>query len=314
VTTEALIAALPGAMRIAGLSAQARGKLVNASEDWWDHHEIVRSWFEDSDHAHEALEGKRSPRSVDSALWTWLETRRAFWARLIARGAEVLAAADHPDRDSFIATAMALREGRDLKKIPVMADVHDQTIEAWVFDEPDVDRDATLEEWVEQAEAEAPKPERKGELASLLKGAAVTPDWIDGYLMSITIAPKFVAPNRWLPEILGGAITTLKPDTIQRFSDLILMRASACVDDASRPADFAASMIKRSNMAMGDWMKGFSSACGKFKSSWPAKSTSRDDHAMIERVSDATATGFSASDAKLLSQWIAARHEQNIRS
>jgi hypothetical protein len=314
VTTEALIAGLPGATRIAGLSAQARGKLINASEDWWDHHEIVRSWFEDSDHAHEALEGKRSPRSVDSALWKWLETRREFWARLIARGAEVLAAADHPDRDSFIATAMALREGRDLKKIPVMADVHDQTIEAWVFDEPDVDQDATLGEWVEQAEAEAPKPERKGELARLLKGAAVTTDWIDGYLMSITMAPKLVAPNRWLPEILGGAIASLKPDTIQRFADLILMRANACVDVAPRPADFAASLMKRSSGAMQDWAAGFSSACGKFKSSWPAKSTSRDDHAMIERVSDAMATGFSASDAKLLSQWIAARHDQNTRS
>lgn len=314
VPTEALIADLPGAMRIAGLSAQARGMLINASEDWWDHHEIVQSWFEDSDHAHEALEGKHSPRSVDTALWKWLETRREFWARLIARGAEVLAAADHPDRDSFIATAMALREGRDLKKIPVMADVHDQTIEAWVFDEPDADQDATLVEWVEQAEAEAPKPERKGELASLLKDASVSPDWIDGYLMSITVAPKLIAPNRWLPEILGGAIASIKPDTIQRFADLILMRANACVDVAPRPADFAALMMKRSSGAMRDWAAGFHAACGKFKSSWPAKSTSRDDHAMIERVSDAMATGFSASDAKLLSQWVAARHEQNARS
>lgn len=135
VTTEALISALPAAERIRGFSAQARGKLINASDGWWDRHEIVRSWFEESDHAHEVLEGRHSPRALDSALWRWLETRRDTWARLVARAADVLSAADHPDTDSFTATAMALLEGRALKKIPVMADVHDQTIKAWLFDD-----------------------------------------------------------------------------------------------------------------------------------------------------------------------------------
>jgi hypothetical protein len=314
VSTEALISALPSAERISGLSVQARGKLINASEDWWDNHEIIQSWFEESDHAHEVLDGTRSPRAIDAALWKWLETRRDFWARLTARGAAVLAAASHPDADSFTATAMALRDGRDLKKIPVMADVHDQTIGAWVFDDPDFDQDATLGEWVEQAEAEAPKAERKGELARLIKGSGVTADWIDGFLMSITLAPKMITPNRWLPEILGRAIASLGPDTIQRFADLILMRANACVDVAPRPAEFAAAMSRRSSMAMRDWAAGFSSACDQFRSSWPAKSTSRDDRAMMERVSDAMSTGFSPPDAKLLSLWIAARHDQNTGS
>jgi len=309
VTTEALIAALPGAERIAGLSAQARGKLINASEDWWDRHEVVQSWFEESDHAHEALEGKRSPRTLETALWRWLETRRDFWARLVARGADVLVAADHPDADSFTATAMALLGGRDLKKIPVMADVHDQTIEAWIFDDPDVDQDATLEEYVEQAEE--PVPERKGELARLVKGSAVTADWIDGFLMSITLAPKLIAPNRWLPEILGSAIASLGPDSIQRFADLIMMRANACIEQASQPALFAAAMSKRNSMATRDWATGFSHACGQFRASWPAKSTAPDDRAMMQRVSDAMATGFSPADVKTLSQWVAARHDRN---
>lgn len=43
VTTETLIAALPAAERICGLSAQVRGKLINASEDWRDRHEIVHA-------------------------------------------------------------------------------------------------------------------------------------------------------------------------------------------------------------------------------------------------------------------------------
>jgi len=314
VTTDALIAALPAAERIGSLSAQARGKLINASDGWWDRHEIVRSWFEESDHAHAVLEGRRSPRALESALWKWLETRRDFWARLIARGADVLAAADHPDAESFTAAAMALVEGRDLKKIPVMADVHEQTIEAWVFDDPDVDQGATLEEWVEQAEPEAPKPERKGELARLLKDSAITGDWIDGFLMSVTLAPKMIAPNRWLPEILGSAVASLTPDSIQRFADLILMRANDCVEQASQPAQFATALSKRSTMAMRDWAAGFSHACGRFRSSWPAKSTAPDDRAMMSLVSDAVTSGFSTAEVKTLSQWIGVRHERNTGS
>jgi hypothetical protein len=311
VTTEAMISVLPASERIRDLSAQARGKLINASEGWWDRHEIVQSWFEESDHAHEVLEGRHSPRALDSALWRWLETRRDFWARLVGRAADVLAAADHPDANSFTATAMALLEGRDLKKIPVMADVHDQTIEAWVFDDPDVDQDATLEEWVEEAEADAPKPERKGELARLVKGSAITADWIDGFLMSVTIAPKVIAPGRWLPEILGSAIGNLTPDSIQRFADLILMRANACVDQANEPAEFTGAMSGRSQMAMRDWAAGFSHACEHFRSSWPAKSTAPDDRAMMQRTADAMATGFSAAELKSLGQWIVARHDRN---
>lgn len=324
VTTEALIDALPAVERLRSLSAQARGKLINASEGWWDRHEIVQSWFEESDPAHEVLEGTRSPRRVEAALWRWLDTRRDYWACVVARAADVLAAAGDQDAESFTATAMALLEGRDLKKIPVMHDVHEQTIEAWVFDDPDADfriaetrnldpdQGARLEEWVEKAEPEAPKSERKGELARLLKGAAITADWVDGFLMAVTLAPKMIAPNRWLPEILGSAVASLTPDSIQRFADLILMRANACVEQAENPAEFAAAMSRRSSMAGRDWAAGFSYACGHFRSSWPAKSTTHDDRAMIHRVSDAMSTGYSAAEVKTLSQWIAARHARNM--
>jgi hypothetical protein len=207
---------------------------------------------------------------------------------------------------------MALLDGRDLKKIPVMADVHEQTIEAWVFDDPDVEQGMPLGDWVEQEEAAAPQPERTGELARLLKDAAVTPDWIDGFLMSITLAPKLIAPKRWLPEILGSAIGTLPPDKIQRFANLILMRANGCVAQAEDAEAFRTAMTQRSTMAMRDWATGFSYACDQFRSSWPAKSTAADDRAMQARVSDAMASGFSEPEAKTLSIWVAARHARNI--
>ena len=52
------------------------------------------------------------------------------------------------------------------------------------------------------------------------EGAAITADWIDGFLMAITLAPKMIAPNRWLPEILGSAVAGLTSDSLQRFADL----------------------------------------------------------------------------------------------
>jgi len=314
VTTDELVSALPATEQIRALSAQARGKLINASENWWDHHEIVRSWFEESDLAHEALEGRRSQRALDAALWRWLETRRGFWARLVALAADVLSASDHPDAASFAATAIALSEGRDLKKIPVMADVHDQTIEAWILDDPDVAQSATLDEWVEQAEAEEPLAERKGELARLVKGSAITVDWIDGFLMSVTLAPKLIAPNKWLPEILGSAIANLEPDSIQRFADLIMMHANTCVAEAGMPTEFTGAMAKRSKMAMRDWAGGFSYAYGQFGASWPVKATTADDRVMINQVADAMATGLSKAALNTLSLLIAARYDRNTRA
>ena len=311
VSTETLVNALPAAARLRDLSAQARGKLIKASDEWWDRHEIVHSWFEESDHAHDVLEGTRNPRAVASALWRWLETRRDFWTRLVARAADVLAAAGDPDADSFTATAMALLDGRDMKKIPVMQVVHEQTVAAWIFDDPDMNEGAMLADWAEETQPQAPKTERKGELARLLKGSAITTDWVDGFLMSVTLAPKIVMPDRWLPEIVGSAVASLTPDSIQRFVDLIMMRANGCVERAEDPSQFAAEMAKRSKTAACDWAAGFTYASGQFRSSWPAKATAPDDLAMIHLVSDAMSTGFEATQLKTLSQWVAARHDQN---
>ncbi|MBA2437987.1 MAG: UPF0149 family protein [Acidimicrobiia bacterium] len=308
--TEDLLQVLASCARLAGLTAQKRGRLINASEDWWDRHTIVESWFEESDSAQELLHQPRSPRALEGALWKWLETRRGWWARLIARGAAMLEAAGHPDADSFAATAAALLEGRDLKKIPVMADIHEQTIEAKIFDDPDMDPDATVDgDFVELAgEPEPAKPERKGELAKLLKGTSLTPDWIDGYLTAIVIAPKLITPNRWLPILLEGAMGRLEASNLQRFLDIVMMRANDAIALAEDSAAFERHLGK---LPVQDWAAGFSQGCTTFKSSWPAKSTGPDDRTMQKLVAKAAETGFTTGDVRTLSQWIAARHAAN---
>jgi hypothetical protein len=283
--TEDLLEGLGAQARLAAMSAQKRGRLINESEDWWDRQEIVRSWFEESDSAQELLNQPRSPRALEGALWKWLETRRGWWAHLIARGAAMLEAADHPAADSFAATAAALLEGRDLKKIPVMGDVHEQTIEAWMFDDPNLGPDATADDLVELAgDPEPTRPERKGELAKLLKGTSLTPDWIDGYLTAVVIAPKLITPNRWLPILLEAAMGRLDPSNLQRFLDMVMMRANAAIRLAEEVSAFERYM---GALAAQDWAAGFSHGCTTFKSSWPAKSTRPDDKAMQKLVAGA---------------------------
>ena len=203
--TAELLTGLSVHADVSALSAQKRGRLINASKDWWGLHELLRYWHDESDDVREVLAAAHGARAADRALWTWLETRRDWWAHQIARCAALLDAIGDPDTESFAATAMALLDGRALKKIPIMAHIHEQTIEAWVLDDPDLPVDAGLGDFIELAEQEEPAPEGDGELSTLLDGTDMTADWIDGYLMSVVIAPKMIAPNRWLPQILEKA-------------------------------------------------------------------------------------------------------------
>jgi len=132
--SEKMVAALPAAKRIGGRSGWERQDLVNASEGWAEHHRWVRTWGDESDDVNYVLNDTTGASSRNRALWDWLEDQRLYWARYVALVADVLAAADHPDADSFTATAMALIEGQDLTSIPAMADIHAQTIEAWIRD------------------------------------------------------------------------------------------------------------------------------------------------------------------------------------
>lgn len=145
-STADLIADLESTPVVKALAPRQLAALISASEEWWDRHETLDSWFEDSDAAHAVLGKARSAKSGETALWKWLDGRRDWWARILARSAEVLEAARHPDAAGFAACAMALLEGRDLRKIPVMLDVHEQTIEAWIHDDPELGPDMTLED------------------------------------------------------------------------------------------------------------------------------------------------------------------------
>jgi len=298
---------------VSALSAQKRGRLINASKDWWGLHELLRYWHDESDPAREALSAARGTRAADRALWTWLETRRDWWAHQIARCAELLDAIGDPDTESFVATAMALLDGRALKKIPIMATIHEQTIEAWVLDDPDLPVDAGLADFIALAEQQEPPPEGDGELSALLDGTDMTGDWIDGYLMSVVIAPKMITPNRWLPHILDSAAAGLDPADLQRFLDILMMRANAAIATVDGQIDFPADMKQRGVVGVREWASGFHTGRESFKSSWPKKSVGPTDQAILRQITEARTHGLLAPGIRIVGQWLSARHATNMK-
>ena len=304
-STPDLIADLASTRAVQALPSRQHKDLITASEEWWDRHETIESWFEDSDAAHAVLDKARSAKSAETALWKWLETRRDWWARILARSADVLETALHPDAAGFAACAMALLEGRSLKTIPVMLDVHEQTIEAWVRDDPDFDPGLTFEELAH----EAPTPEKKGEVAALLRGTDLSVDWLDGYMTGVVIAPQMIMPNQWLPAVLEPVLPRINPSQFQRFMDLLMMRAQTASDVVSVPDQLVASISSRSRKGQVEWWSGFSEAMGKFRTAWPKKGMTKEDRRLFEVVS----AGLASTDLADFAALVALRQERNIR-
>jgi hypothetical protein len=305
--TQTLLRKLSVYSQIQAASAQKRGRLINASGDWWDRHELLRYWHEESDDARQAIEQARSPSARERALWHWLETRRGWWAHQIARSAALLDAAGHPDAASFAATALALLDGRDLKKIPIMEDILEQSFEAWAFESNEAGEDDAPMEFISVAQDDAPIAERKGEFAALLKEAKVTTDWIDGYLMAVIIAPKIITPSRWMPPLFDRVLNGMGPLELQRFLDIVMMRASGAIAAADAPKDFEDQMTQRGNQGQSDWAAGFTLGFEKFKSSWPAKSTGPDDRAILRQISDGSNAALGAGEVRIIAEWLGAR-------
>lgn len=303
-STPDLIADLASTLSVQTLPPRQHGDLIAASEEWWDRHETIESWFEDSDAAHAVLDKARSAKSAETALWKWLETRRDWWARILARSADVLETAHHSDAAGFAACAMALLEGRSLKTIPVMLDVHEQTIEAWVRDDPDFDPGLTLEELAH----EAPTPEKKGEVAALLRGTDLSVDWLDGYMTAVVIAPQMIMPNQWLPAVLEPVLPRINPSQFQRFMDLLMMRAQTVSDVASLPDQLVAAISGRSKKGQAEWWSGFSEAMGKFRNAWPKKGMTTEDKRLLEVVTAGLASAELAEFAAL----VALRQGKNL--
>jgi len=312
-TTAELVSTLDPDDDLAARSPQARGRLINASKYWPDDHPLITdSWFEDSDASHEALDEPRTSRAMDTALWKWLETRRDWWARIIARSAMLLQTGGHRDAESFIATAQSLLTSRALRKIPIMLDIHEQTISAWLYGDAPEDSFSPEIDMHMLGEGDdlpaPPAPEKKGELVRLLNGTELSAHSIDGYLAAICIAPKMITPDRWLTPVLNAVLPDLPAPSLQRFLDLLLHRYNAAIEKLTDPKGLDRMFRRMNTASLRDWSAGFLEGKQNFNTSWPARPLGANDKAMlrqIEAMARDPATPITAFPA--LAAWLTSR-------
>lgn len=304
--------------QIAAMSVQARGRMINASSDWEMLFPMIsESWFEDSDAFTDAIEAAKTPAALKRDLWKALEARRSHWARVIARMAHLLHAADDPKALQFVAVAKALEEGRALKKTPIMEMIFDQSFQVWlhqtVSETASLDEDDHIPFEVTSGPAPADmkmpdiRPEKSGELDKLLKPAGITGWWVDGYMMGVCTAPELVPPGAWvqvLLNIIGPEIGREK--TLHRIMDLLMLRYNGTLADLRTPVGVA--LIPEEETLISIWADGYLTAWEGNLEYWPKAKLGKDDKRVRKLLEDAASWQTDADNfRKTLPNWLRRR-------
>lgn len=294
---------------IAGMAPQRLGRLVGRSADWPGRFAMLDSWFEASGEMQEMLAAAPTPAAQERAVWRHLEGRRGWWARMFMRTAETLHAAQEPSWREFAATAHALDTGRAVKNTPIMGFIADRSLEAH-----DAQAGPPAWDWASEPALEpvdvpdSVAPEKKNELARLLKGSDISPDWLDGNLMAVVVAPKWIDPTKWIAPLLAAPAGLPDRESLRRFIDIVMLRYTKTNDEASDPKALKARIDRLS--ALADWAAGFAAVTTGFKSAWKARTLKKDDKAMLRRIGEAAdSEEHAASISALLPAWLARRHE-----
>ncbi len=291
---------------LAALSDNRRGRLIGKSRDWVSEHDISSSWFVSDATLTAALEQASTAASAKKIVLRHLDERRDRWAKLFARSALILRHDKGAPPDawmSFAVAAQALTTGREIKKIPIFDDILGQTLDvaaARALEDGDADV-AWDEEDLEPPEIEA---ERQGELARLLKGSALKPDQVDGYLTAVLIAPEFTSPNEWLMPLMDG-VQVKGHGSIQRILDILMLRYGA-LHDAVTLGEVGEGLRDLPPKRFQAWTEGFVQAVDGIKGAWPKRSLSRDDKKILQMIRSATSDDLTSTLKPLLPNWLQA--------
>ncbi|GAW35544.1 hypothetical protein RA2_02607 [Roseovarius sp. A-2] len=300
------------------MSAQARGRMINASSEWETQFPMIsESWFEDSDAFSTTIESAKTPAAMKRDLWQTLDTRRSHWARVVARMAHLLHATGDPNALQFVAVAMALEEGRALKKIPIMEMIFDHSFQVWLHENvlgnasPDtgdhIPFEITSGPAPEGMKMPAIRPEKAGELGKLLKPAGLTEWWVDGYMMGVCTAPEFVPPGAWvqvLLNIIGPEIDSDK--ALQRILDLLMLRYNGALANLRTPVGLA--LIPEEGTLISIWADGYLTAWEGNLEYWPKAKLGKPDKSARKLLEDAASWQADVvSFTKTIPNWLRQR-------
>ena len=321
---RAILAALDPEGTVAALSPQARGRLVGESTDWPERFALIDSWFEDTAAVRALLDAATTERVARQRVWRHLEERRGWWALQCARSAAVLRAADPEGRDwrAFAAVALGLLEGRALRRTPIMERVleatlfadaarrHDATMDALdglngldgVEDDPDPDGQGAFA----GTPRPPPAPARPGELERRLAGSGVDPAWVDGLATAAAVSPEPASPLGWLMGVVQ-AVEHRDEAELQRFLELLTLRADAAVEAVASPRATAARLTALDAGGRARWAAGFVEHVTNLPEAWPWAALGPEDRRMLEALEAAARAGMDEPLRRALSAWLAAR-------
>lgn len=298
----ALLAAVDPEGELATLSDNRRGRLINKSRDWFSEHDISSSWFVSDATLMAALEEASTTANARKIIAKHLHERRDLWAKLFARSALILRhdCSAPPDAwMSFAVVAQALEDGREIKKMPVFEDILGQTVDVAAARALEDDKTEWDNDGFERPDIE---PERKGELAKLLKGSPLNPDQIDGYLTAVLIAPEFAPPNEWLMPLMGG-IEVKGHGSIQRILDIVMLRYGA-LNEAVILGEIGGELRDLSAKRFQAWTEGFAQAVDGIKGAWPKRALSRNDKQVLSMIRSSASDDQTPTLKPLLPSWL----------
>jgi hypothetical protein len=153
-----------------------------------------------------------------------------------------------------------------------------------------------------------PPRERKGELARLIKDAALTEAWLDGYLAAGAVAPLLATPTEWLGAILDK-MAFADEAAFHRFVEIVVLRANDADGWCADAGAITARLAALGDAGRCDWAAGFAAFVAAMRHVWPKRMLRAEDRRIIATLDAVAEAGLSSDLALALPGWIAKRHE-----
>ncbi len=151
-------------------------------------------------------------------------------------------------------------------------------------------------------------------MAALLQDGTRSLDWIDGYLVSTLIAPVWVQPSHWAPELFPQIFDELEPGALTSLADLVLRRANQLSELVSTPEGLLEAFEAKDPLGICDWVKGFQSARQQFNAHWPRQSMTEDGHALLRRLDKSDAQPLTEKEITRLALWVPLRQALSVQA
>jgi hypothetical protein len=287
----AILASIGAEQALQDLPPALRAALVQVSADWMDRFDQGDSWFEDTGVLRAALARARTEKGRETAVWKHLEGRRDWWTRQFAVSAATLQSASDPKLwMSFAAVAQALLQGSPLRRVPIMADIVDLTLEAYEARE---DGDRPREPWKEGT--------------SPLAQTGISEAYLHGYLTALAIAPLAPSAQAWIGPLLSG-IEVAGEGSIDRLLEFVMVTANRSNDEAADPRIVAGWLAALDADGLREWAAGFDDLVAATPRSWPAKSLNADDKRILRDIGLVAKGSDGGALRAVLPAWTARRH------